>query len=77
MLRARGAHLEPTSPPEPVIPWFIHAFRPRIPPATPYRLLTRQELGAAPEPWPTQCRDCWGWVDDPRHLSPMPLGPLE
>lgn len=25
----------------------------------------------------TQCRDCFGWYDDPRHLTPIPAHPLE
>ena len=75
MLRSQYRRLIATiSAPEPAFPWHLHDFNPSPPPVAPVtnRLKGDPALlsGAAPVMWPHQCRDCWGWVDDPRHLTP-------
>jgi hypothetical protein len=52
----------------------FHAYRPAVAPLQPDPPLTKHQLGALPVAWPTQCRDCWGWLDDPRHLTPLERG---
>ena len=60
---------QPTAP-EPWIPWRPHAHNPRPTPAAPDPNLDYwQTRSRPPVPWPTQCRDCWGFVDDLRHLA--------
>lgn len=58
-------------PPEPAFPWIMHRFNPRPAPTEPITDQLRGDpynmAGAMPVMWPTQCRECWGWVDDPRH----------
>ena len=53
---------------EPAFPWRLHAHNPRPAPLVPDGLC---EPGNAPVAWSTQCRDCWGFIDDPRHLVPL------
>lgn len=55
----------------PVFPWRLHRHNPTPSPAEPTPPMTRDQLGALPVAWGTQCRDCWGWLDDPRHLTPL------
>jgi len=59
---------------QPWFPWRLHAYRPRRAPLVPDPGIDR---GRPPVAWPTQCRECWGFVDDPRHLTPIPNEPLE
>lgn len=65
----------PTPDAQPWFPWHAHPHNPRPAPAAPDSTLTHWQLiGRPPEAWPTQCRDCWGFVDDPRHFA-FPIGP--
>ena len=61
----------PPLPPEPAVPWVVHRFNPSVPPVEPITDQLRGDpynaTGAAPVMWFNQCRDCFGWVDDPRH----------
>lgn len=54
--------LPPYRSPQPIMP-FTHDFNPQDP-----------DITNSPA---TQCRDCFGWYDDPRHLTPIPAHPLE
>jgi hypothetical protein len=56
----------------PLLRVLTHEFNPSTPPAEPDWTIT--DPSQAPVMWPHQCRDCWGWVDDPRHLTPLPRG---
>lgn len=71
MTRAVANQRRRYSPPEPAFPWRMHRFNPSVPPAEPItdRLKGDPDAlsGAAPVMWFNQCRDCFGWVDDPRH----------
>ena len=59
---------------KPWFPWRPHAHNPRPTPLAPDPAIDR---GRPPVPWSTQCRECWGFVDDPRHLTSIPNEPLE
>lgn len=54
--------------PEPAFPWRLHPHNPRPAPLVPDPLCGP---GTAPVAIATQCRDCWGFIDDPRHLVPL------
>jgi hypothetical protein len=62
----RSRPTRPADDAQPYIPWRLHAHNPRPAPLIPDPGVDR---GRPPAPWPTQCRDCWGFVDDPHHLS--------
>lgn len=65
----------PPADPEPWFPWRPHAHNPR--PAALPAPEWAPDRGRPPVPWPTQCRDCWGFVDDPRHLAfSVPAAPV-
>ena len=62
---------------EPLFPWKLHYFNPTPCPDAPIHSMTKDQMGATPVAHSTQCRTCWGWVDDPRHLTPTPNRDLE
>jgi hypothetical protein len=69
VLRARQKRVEQRmaafrstlAPARPAFPYVVHDFA------------VRSDLPGLS----TQCVDCFGWYDDPRHLTPMPSEPLE
>ncbi len=71
MVRAQHANqLRARMPksPEPAFPWIVHRFNPSVPPLEPAQIRGEEEARVlVPIMWFNQCRDCFGWVDDPRH----------
>lgn len=63
--RPRPHQQRQQSDPQPWFPWVAHTHNPRPAPPTP---TAGTSPAVAPVAWGTQCRDCWGFLDDPRHL---------